>query len=250
MNRDNKEFIFGIRPVIELLLAGKEVEKILLQRDQQGGVVNELVVEASKLKVPILRVPIEKLNTVTRKNHQGVIAFVSPIIYASLDNIVTETFAAGKEPFLLILDRITDVRNFGAIARTAEFLGVNALVVPNRGGAMISADAVKTSAGALGYIPVCREENLKNTLSYLKECGLIIAACTEKASTLIYNTNLAGPIAIIMGSEENGISEEYLKKADLSIKIPALGAIESLNVSVATGMVLSEVIRQRTMVIQ
>jgi 23S rRNA (guanosine2251-2'-O)-methyltransferase len=245
LKTDQKEIVFGVRPVLELLHAGKEVEKILLQRDQQGGVINELMQEAARLKIPLVRVPVEKLNSFTRKNHQGIIAFVSPIIYASLDNIVTETFAAGKNPLLLILDRVTDVRNFGAIARTAECMGVNALVIPSRGSAMINSDAVKTSAGALSYIPVCREENLKNTVTYLRESGIILAACTEKSDKLIYEADFSGPLAIIMGSEENGISDEYLKRCDIKVKIPQLGKIESLNVSVATGIILSEAIRQR-----
>jgi 23S rRNA (guanosine2251-2'-O)-methyltransferase len=241
----NKELVFGIRPVIEALQSGKDVEKILVQRDLSGSLLTELLQLASKIRVPVLKVPIEKLNSITRKNHQGVVAHISPIIYASIDNILSETFGQGKTPLLLILDRVTDVRNFGAIARTAECLGVNGIIIPSRGSAEINSDALKTSAGALNYIPVCREDNLKITIDYLKESGLRIVGCTEKADKLVYQTDLTGPLAIIMGSEENGISGEYLKKTDEKVKIPQAGKVESLNVSVATGIILSEVVRQR-----
>lgn len=241
----SKEFIFGLRPVIEAIESGKEIERVLLQRDLKGNLAQELLLLAANYKIPVVRVPIEKLNTVTRKNHQGVICFVSPVIYASLDHVITEAFSRGKAPLILVLDRITDVRNVGAMARTAECFGVDALVVPSRGGAQLNADAIKTSAGAFNYIPVCREDNLKGTLKFLKESGLSIVACTEKAETWIYEADLHGPVAVIMGSEENGISEEYLKRADQKVKIPQTGKIESLNVSVATGIILSEVVRQR-----
>ncbi|HEY8400187.1 MAG TPA: 23S rRNA (guanosine(2251)-2'-O)-methyltransferase RlmB [Cytophagaceae bacterium] len=239
------ELIFGIRPVIEAIKAGKEVDKILLQKDLHGPLFNELTLVAQQHKVPTTRVPVEKLNSYTRKNHQGVVAFISAVIYASLDNIISQTYQSGKTPSLLILDRITDVRNFGAIARTAECLGVNALIIPSRGSAQVNSDAVKTSAGALNYIPICREDNLKNTIAYLKENGFKIIACTEKTDKLIYDADFTGPSAIIMGSEENGISPEYLKRSDEAVKIPMSGKIESLNVSVATGMILSEMVRQR-----
>jgi len=237
--------VFGLRPVLEALQSGKEIEKIYLQRDAKNPLINELVSLASDLKVPVLKVPIEKLNKITRKTHQGVICYVSPITYASLDNVVSETFSQGKVPLLLILDRITDVRNFGAISRTAECLGVNAIVIPSRGSAEINSDALKTSAGALNYIPIIREENLKNTLTYLKDSGFQLVACSEKADKMIYQADFTPPLAIIMGSEEDGVSPEYLRKTDMMVKIPQVGKIESLNVSVATGMILSEVVRQR-----
>jgi 23S rRNA (guanosine2251-2'-O)-methyltransferase len=245
VKNDTRDVVFGLRPVLEALQSGKEIEKIYLHREAKNPVISELVSLASDLKVPILKVPIEKLNKITRKAHQGVICYVSPITYASLDNVVSDTFGQGKVPLLLILDRITDVRNFGAISRTAECLGVNAIVIPSRGSAEINSDAVKTSAGALNYIPIVREDNLKNTLTYLKDSGFQIVACSEKAEKMIYQADFTPPIAIIMGSEEDGVSPEYLRKTDMIVKIPQVGNIESLNVSVATGVILSEVVRQR-----
>lgn len=242
---NHKDIVFGIRPVMEAIKAGNEIEKLLMQKDQHGGLLQELVKLAKEYKIPISQVPLEKLNNITRKLHQGVIAFVSPIVYASLDNIVSDVFQSGKVPLLLVLDRITDVRNFGAIARTAECLGVNAIVIPSRGSALITADAIKTSAGALNFIPVCREENLKNTLTYLKDSGIQLIGCTEKAEKHLYEADYSIPCAIIMGSEEDGISPEYLKRCDERVKIPMSGQIESLNVSVAAGMVLYEAVRQR-----
>lgn len=240
-----KDVIFGIRPVIEAIRSGKEIEKLLIQKDQHSVLIQELTVLAKELKIPISLVPVEKLNSVTRKNHQGVICFVSPIIYASLDHIITQVFQSGKAPLILLLDRITDVRNFGAIARTAECIGVDAIVIPSRGSAQISSDAIKTSAGALNFIPVCREDNLKNTLIYLKDSGLQLVGCTEKADKQLHEFDFTIPVAIIMGSEEDGISPEYLKKCDDAVKIPLQGQIQSLNVSVAAGMVLYEALRQR-----
>ncbi len=245
MKNDNREVVFGLRPVMEALQSEKEIERIYIQRDTGSAVVGELLSLASKLRVPVLKVPVEKLNNITRKNHQGVICFVSPISYGSLDNVISEAFGKGQTPLVLILDRITDVRNFGAISRTAECLGAHAIIIPSRGAAEINSDAVKTSAGALNYIPVIREDNLKTTIDFLKESGLSIVACTEKAGRYVYQADLNRPLAIIMGSEENGISPEYLKKSDEQVKIPQYGKIDSLNVSVAAGVILSEVVRQR-----
>src|SRR6185437_6128878 len=242
---ENKEAVYGLRPVLEAINAGKEIERLFIQRDQNNPLINELVTLANSHKIPILKVPEEKLNSITRKNHQGVICFISPITYASLDNIISETFQSGKVPLILVLDRITDVRNFGAIARTAECMGVNAIVIPSRGGAQINNDAIKTSAGGLNYIPVCREDNLKTTITYLKESGIQLVACTEKAQKELSAVDFTAPTAIILGSEEDGISEEYLKRVDASCKIDITGKVNSLNVSVAAGMVLYEAVRQR-----
>jgi len=242
---ENSEFVFGIRPVIEAIKSGKEIERILVQKEVGGSTVIELLQLAVKHNVPVVKVPVDKLNRITRKVHQGVICFLSPVIYASLDNIITEVYQKGGNPFILVLDRVTDVRNFGAIARTAECLGVQAIVIPSRGSAQINSDAVKTSAGALNYIPVCREDNLKTAIRFLKESGLKIIACSEKGDKLIDSSDYTGPVAIIMGSEEDGISSEYLKLSDEMLKIPLTGKVESLNVSVAAGMLLYEVVRQR-----
>jgi 23S rRNA (guanosine2251-2'-O)-methyltransferase len=243
-----ENIIFGIRPIIEAIKAGKEIEKILLQTNLKGENSWELRKLTTELDIPVQYVPIEKLNRVTQKNHQGVIAYISPVIYQPLEQIVPSLFENGKTPFLLILDRITDVRNFGAIARTAECAGVHAIVVPSKGSGLINEDAVKTSAGALYKIPVCREENLKTTIEFLKDSGLKIISCTEKGEQLYYEADYREPLAIIMGSEEDGVSQEYLKRSDAMVKLPVLGEIESLNVSVAAGIVLYEVVKQRGLI--
>lgn len=245
MDNNNSEFVFGIHPVIEAIKSGKEIERIMIQKELGGNVIGELLGLANKRNIPIVKVPIDKLNRITRKVHQGVICFVSSVVYASLDHIVSEVYRRGQTPFILVLDRVTDVRNFGAIARSAECMGVQAIVIPSRGSAQINSDAVKTSAGALNYIPVCREENLKTTLKYLKDSGLKIIACSEKGGKTIDSTDCTGPLALIMGSEEDGISSEYLKLSDEMLKIPIKGKIQSLNVSVAAGIMMYEVVRQR-----
>lgn len=239
------DVVFGIRAIIETIQAGKEIDRLFIQKGLSNDLLKELLKVARDYKIPFANVPIEKLNRITRKNHQGAIAFVSAINYASLDNIVSETYQNGKEPLILMLDRVTDVRNFGAIARTAECCGVDAIVIPSRGSAAINADAMKTSAGALNYIPVCREDNLKTTIQYLKDSGMIIVACTEKTDKLIHEVNLNQPVVIILGSEEDGISPEYLKLSDVRGKIPMSGKIESLNVSVSAGIAIYEAARQR-----
>ncbi|TAH24677.1 MAG: 23S rRNA (guanosine(2251)-2'-O)-methyltransferase RlmB [Cytophagales bacterium] len=242
---EKKDIIFGIHPIMEAIEAGKEIERILIQKELSNIQLKELLGLAATRKIPYQKVPTEKLDGITRKNHQGAICFLSAITYSSLDHILQEAFEKGKAPIILVLDRITDVRNFGAISRTAECCGVDAIVVPSRGSAQINADAVKTSAGALHHIPVCREENLKSTLNYLKECGLQLVACTEKGTQTISRFDFTTPVALLMGSEEDGISEEYLKLSDAILKIPTTGKVNSLNVSVAAGMALYEIIRQR-----
>lgn len=237
--------IYGVRPVIEALQAGKEIEKVLVVT----GLRSELFPEMRKLlnekDIPMQYVPMEKLNRVTRQNHQGVIAFVSPIVYEDYEQIIPALFDIGRNPLVLILDRITDVRNFGAIARTAECAGVDAIIVPSRGSALMGADAVKTSAGALFKIPVCRSVNLKDTIDYIKACGLQIVAATEKATDYHFQIDLTLPTAIMLGSEEDGVSPEYLKRCNQQVRIPMVGEIESLNVSVAAGIILFEAVKQR-----
>ena len=239
------DFIYGSRAIIEAINAGKEIDKLLLQKDVKNELTVELQVAARDYNIPIQKVPIEKLNRITRKNHQGAIAFISSVVYASLDNIISEAYQKGEVPLLVVLDRITDVRNFGAIARTAECVGAHGIVIPSRGSAQIGSDAMKTSAGALNFIPVCRSENLKTTLKEIRDNGITILACTEKANDTVYQQDLTVPIALLMGSEEDGISGEYLKLSDQMCKLPIKGNIESLNVSVATSVVLYEVLRQR-----
>ncbi len=238
------DFVFGVRPVLEAIDAGKEIDKVILQKDLTGNTTRELKSKLLEYKIPFQQVPPEKLNKITRQNHQGVIAFISKISYASLDHIVTSAFNFGQSPRIIILDRVSDVRNFGAIARTAEGLGFDAIIIPSRGNAQINEDAMKASSGALHYIPVCREQNLPTTITYLKECGIQVVGCTEKASESLYNLDLSGPVALLFGSEEDGISPALLKSADHLVQIPMNGKIASLNVSVSVAIVAAEVIRQ------
>ncbi len=238
--------VYGTRAIIESLDADREIERVLIQKGIQNDLLTELARSLSSRGIPFNRVPLEKLNRLTKKNHQGAIAFISPIVYQNLDNIITQAFESGRNPLVLVLDRVTDVRNFGAIARTAECAGVDAIVIPAKGGAQINADAVKTSAGGLNHIPVCREDNLKQAIDYLKQSGLTIIACTEKADRSIYETDLTEPLAILMGSEEDGISPAYLEKSSRQVNIPMFGKIDSLNVSVSSAVILYEAIRQRT----
>lgn len=240
-----ENMIYGIHPILEALNAGKDIEKILLSRELRTVQVREITTLAEKLEIPVQKVPAEKLDSFTRSNHQGIIAFVSMIEYQAVEDILIRSFEAGRQPIFIVLDRITDVRNMGAIARSAECAGVDAIIVPSRGSAQINADAIKTSAGALNLIPVHRSPNLKNTLRYLHDSGMKIIAVTEHGSSDYTATDLTGPIAFIMGSEDEGISPEYLKLCDDKIKIPLRGTIGSLNVSVATGIIIFETLRQR-----
>ncbi len=241
-----KDFVFGIHSVLETLIAGKQIDKILIQRETGSSTkLVEILEEAQKQSIPVVKAPLEKLNKVTRKNHQGIIAYLSPIRFVSLDTIIQNTFEKGETPFVLVLDRITDVRNFGAIVRTAECAGVHAIVVPERGAAQIGSDAMKTSSGALNFVPICKEPDLKKSIQYLQSSGLQIIACTEKTNQNIYQVDFKIPVALVMGSEEDGISDDLLKKADELARIPLLGNIASLNVSVSAGIALYEVVRQR-----
>jgi 23S rRNA (guanosine2251-2'-O)-methyltransferase len=240
-----ENIIFGIWPVIEAIKAGKEIDRVLIQTGLKSESSWELKKLTADLQIPVQYVPIEKLNKITHKNHQGIICFISEVAYQPLENVLPMIYEKGETPLILILDRITDVRNFGAICRTAECAGVHAIVIPSKGAARINADAVKASAGAIYKIPICREDNLKNTIDFIKESGIEIIACTEKTEENYYSANFCKPVAIIMGSEEDGISAEYLKKSDVKIRIPLSGEIESLNVSVAAGVVLFEAVKQR-----
>lgn len=244
--KENNEFIFGIRAVIEAIKAGKDIETIYLQRGLSGDLFTELKSLLSGLLIPLSVVPVEKLNRMTQKNHQGAIAVASPITYQNIEDILPSIYEKGETPLILVLDSVTDVRNMGAIARTAACVGVHAIVVPLKNAAQINADAIKTSAGALFNIPVCRHSNLHKTCLFLQDSGLQIVACTEKTDDLIYKPDYTVPTAIVMGSEDEGISNELLRVADHLAKIPMAGKIESLNVSVAAGVILYEAIRQRT----
>jgi 23S rRNA (guanosine2251-2'-O)-methyltransferase len=243
--KENNEFIFGIRAVIEAIKADKELESLYIQRGISGDLILELKALIKDIDVPVHNVPVEKLNRMTQKNHQGVIAVVSAITFQKIEDIIPMIYEKGETPFIVILDGITDVRNMGAIARTAACAGVHAIVVPTKNSAQINADAIKTSAGALFTIPVCRHPNLHKTALYLQECGLQIVACTEKTSELIYAPDYTIPTAIVMGAEDEGISNEIMRMANYLAKIPMFGEIGSLNVSVSTGIILYEAIRQR-----
>lgn len=240
-----QEMIYGLHPVIEAVNSDKEVEKVFVQKGLQGSTVRELMTLLRGKQIPVQLVPIEKLNRISRKNHQGVIAYVSPVHFYSIEDLMPGIYEQGREPFILVLDRITDVRNFGAILRTAECAGVDAIIMPSKNTAQLNSDTVKSSAGAIFKVPLCRSDNLKHTLNFLKNSGLKLLAATEKSAIDIYDSELIGPIAIIMGSEGDGVSDEYLKQTDMNIKIPLKGEIDSLNVSVAAGVFLFEVLRQR-----
>lgn len=237
--------IYGTRAVIEAILAGKEIEKIMIQSGINNDLIKELINEAKHRKVPYTFVPGEKLKRMSSKNHQGVICLLSSVSYASLDNVIHKAYSEGREPFLVMLDRVTDVRNFGALARTAECAGVDALVIGEKGNAPITSDAMKTSAGALNYLPVCREHDLKKTMQFLRESGIKVIACTEKAKQDLYDVDATGPVAIVLGSEEDGIADVLLREADELARLPLRGKIESLNVSVAAGIAMYEVVRRR-----
>ncbi len=243
--KEKKDFIFGLRPVIEVIEAGKEVEKVLFKSGLKGELYRELFEKVNKLKIPFQFVPQEKLNRLTRKNHQGVVAFISLIEYQSIENLVPMIYENGETPFILVLDRVTDVRNFGSVVRTAECAGVHAVVIPKKNAARINADAVKTSAGALYNINVCRVESLNTVLDFLKKSGIQIIAATEKANDLYYNANFKTPVALLLGSEDEGIDTELLKLVDKKVKIPVMGQTASLNVSNAAAVILYEGVKQR-----
>jgi 23S rRNA (guanosine2251-2'-O)-methyltransferase len=241
---EKTDMIYGTRAVMEAIVAGKEIEKIMVQSGLNNDLIKELISVARAHEVPFTFVPAEKLKRLSTKNHQGVICILSSVSYASLENIIHAVFSEGREPFFLLLDRVTDVRNFGAIARTAECAGIDAIVIGEKGNAPITSDAMKTSAGALNHVPVCRERDLKKTIKFLQESGLQVVACTEKASKTIYEVEFKGPTALILGSEEDGIADSLLREVDELAKIPMKGKIGSLNVSVAAGVAIYEVVRQ------
>lgn len=242
---NKSSFIYGFNPVVEAIGAGKEIEKIYILKTIQQSRAKELIHLASERNIPFQFVPMEKLNRLTRQNHQGIVAMVSAVSFTDIETLLPTIYETGKAPFFIILDKITDVRNFGSIARTAECAGVNAIIIPSRGSASINADAVKTSSGALNIIPVCRTDNLKEAIVFLKNCGIRIVAATEKAEMNYFNADYNHPVAIVMGSEETGISEEYLKLCDQKVKIPMEGEIQSLNVAVAAGIIMFEAAKQR-----
>ncbi|NOY38375.1 MAG: 23S rRNA (guanosine(2251)-2'-O)-methyltransferase RlmB [Chlorobi bacterium] len=239
------DFIYGIRPVEEALEAGRNLEKIYFQNGLQGPLFRTLFTRVRERKIPFQFVPLQRLNRITGKNHQGVIAYLSLVEYQRVENILPALFESGENPFVLMLDRITDVRNIGAIARTADAAGCHALILPEKNSAALNADAMKTSAGALLHIPVCREADLMQTLRFLKNSGLQIVAATEKGEDIFSTLPPAGPVVLIMGSEEKGIRHTLMELTDQQIRIPMFGHVASLNVSVAAGIFIYEILRQR-----
>ncbi|MDR1370771.1 MAG: 23S rRNA (guanosine(2251)-2'-O)-methyltransferase RlmB [Dysgonamonadaceae bacterium] len=239
------EMIFGTRAVIEAIQAGKEVDKILMRRDLQGDLSRELFQIVRDTTIPLQRVPQEKLDRLTKKNHQGVIAFISAVTYQKLEDIVPFLYENGKDGFIVLLDGVTDVRNFGAIARSCDCSGVDVLVIPARNSVSVNADAVKTSAGALHTLPVCKEPSINEAIKFLKNSGYRIIAATEKADKNYTTVDYAGPVAIVMGGEDFGISMDNLRICDEMVRIPILGNISSLNVSAAAAVLMYEVVRQR-----
>lgn len=239
------DFVFGTRAVIEAIRFGKQIDKILIKLGQNNELSNELFDLIRENDIPVQRVPQEKLDRITRKNHQGVIALMSPIAFCKVEDVVAQVFEKGQMPFIVALDGVTDVRNFGAIVRTAECAGVHAIVVPEKGSSRIGADAVKTSAGALHKVPICRTSSLKKTLQDLMASGLTVCGATEKTDGNYFQHNLTGPLCIVMGAEDEGLSPEVFRICQPLLKIPILGEIESLNVSVAASVLMYEVVRQR-----
>lgn len=241
-------FIYGIRPLIEALREDKQIDKILLQsnlRSDNIRILKEEMRNCSK-HIPIQYVPSEKLNAISKgANHQGVIAYCSLITYSDLEQTVSHIFEQGNLPFIMFLDHLTDVRNVGAIVRSAECVGVDCIIVPNEGSARINMDAVKTSSGAILRIPICKSMNTKTTINFLRQSGIKIYSASEKADINYTNVDMREPLCIIMGAEDKGISKDITKMSDTLLKIPVKGKIESLNVSVAAGILMYEVLRQR-----
>lgn len=242
---EKSDYIFGLRAIIEAIEAGKDIDKVLVKKDINGDLAKELLSKAKEYGVLVRRVPIEKLNRITMKNHQGAVAILAAVPYQKLENLIPQLYEEGRNPMMIVLDGVTDIRNFGAIARTACCAGADAIVIPSHNSVSITADAVKTSAGALFHIPVCREHSTLDAVKQLKDSGYKIVAATEKGAQNYTKIDFTVPVAIVMGAEETGISDEVLRQADDLAAIPIIGEISSLNVSVAAGVMIYEAVRQR-----
>jgi len=243
MEKETK--IFGIRAVIEAINAENAIDKIFLQKGLRGELFNELEKLIRQHGINSSYVPVEKLNRLSNKNHQGVVAQIAPVNFYDLDNLVMTVIESGKTPLFLLLDQLSDVRNFGAIIRTAECTGVDGIIIQKKGGAPINGDTVKTSAGAVFNVPICKVDHIKDAMFHLQASGIKVIAATEKTENTIYDVTFTEPCAIIMGSEGRGINPSVLKLVDDKAKLPMYGSIGSLNVSVACGAFLYEVVRQR-----
>ncbi|AWG25305.1 23S rRNA (guanosine(2251)-2'-O)-methyltransferase RlmB [Flavobacterium kingsejongi] len=238
--------IFGIRAIIEAIQSGKEVDKVFIQKDAASELMKDLMKVMKRGNVNFSYVPVEKLNRLTPNNHQGAVATISPIPFHDLETLIEKTLESGKTPLFLILDQISDARNFGAIIRTAECTGVNGIIVQKQGSAPVNGDTVKTSAGAVFNVPICKVEHIKDAIFHLQGSGIKTVAATEKTDKTIYDITLTEPLAIIMGSEDRGVNPSVLKIVDEKAKLPMFGTIASLNVSVACGAFLYETVRQRS----
>lgn len=236
--------VFGIRPVIEAIEAGRQIEKVMVKKGAEGQLLSELLEICRAQRIHVQQVPVEKLNRTVRGNHQGVVAQISPIAYADVEDMLAE-IPDSQPALIVIFDGVTDVRNFGGIARSAECAGAHGLIVPIKNAAPVNADAMKASAGALNNIPVCRVGSIRNTIKMLQASGIRIVAASEKADKTLYSADMTGPTAIVMGSEDEGISKEVLKLCDQTVAIPQNGNIQSLNVSAAAAVMLFEAVRQR-----
>ncbi len=245
--KSKNNLIYGIRPVIEAINNGKEIDRIILQRGLTGDLFKELFRMVREHNIPFQYVPVERLNRYTKGNHQGVVCLMSSVIYQSIYDILPSLYEEGKVPFILLLDSLTDVRNIGSIARSAECAGVHAIIIPSKHTAQLNEDAIKTSAGALHTIPVCRHDSLTDVINYLQQSGVNVVACSEKASLPYYNADFTTPVCIVMGNEYNGISPQIMDICSQKVNIPMCGSIASLNVSVAAGIIMFEVLRQRTL---
>ncbi len=238
--------IIGIRALIEAIKSEKDIDKIYIQKDLTGSLIKDLQTTISKQGYNVSYVPVEKLNKLSQGNHQGVIAKISPVKFRVLEEVVEEIMNdETTTPLFLLLDQITDARNFGAIIRTAECTGVQAIIIASKGGAPVNADTVKTSAGAVFNIPIVKVNHIKDAIYYLQGSGVKTIAATEKTEDILYDVDYTGPTALIMGSEERGINPSVLKIVDERVKLPMFGTIASLNVSVACGAFLYEIVRQR-----
>ena len=245
MQEIQEQQIYGIRAVIEAVNAGKTIDRVFLQKGLQGPLYKELLATLQGAQIATQYVPIEKLNRMSKKNHQGVIATLSPVEYQDFEELVIGVTESGKVPLFLVLDHLQDVRNFGAIVRTAECTGVSGIIIPKRGSVSVTADAVKTSAGAVFRVPICKVDNLIDAVYYLQGSGIRVVAATEKTNNLLYSEDFTTPLAIVMGAEDVGISGGVLKVVDSRVKLPMAGEIGSLNVSVACAVFLYEAVRQR-----
>jgi len=242
---DKSQYIYGIHAVLEAIEAGKDIDKVLLSKTLNAETAQAISESARALRIPVQRVPVQKIDRITRRNHQGVLAMMAAVTYYRVEDLVPQLFDDGENPFVVVLDGVTDVRNFGAVARTCECADVSAIIIPDRESVSVNADAVKTSAGALNYLPVCREHNLVKAVRLLRDSGFKVVGTSDKSTVSYTSDDYTGPVAIVLGAEDKGVSPEIMKLCDSQVFIPEFGHINSLNVSVAGGIMIYEVVRQR-----